>query len=414
MGNYSPIVTNAGAAAIAAARVSGVGIDYTQIAVGDSNGVSYTPTSSQTALVHEVWRGNIAPGDVYVHPNNANWVVTEIEIPMTDGGFDIREAGVYNSDGVLIAVSRYPLTTKPAPGSGSEKNLIVRMIFEVTSAAEVTHIIDSSVASASKEYVDSRLHFARLATTSNIASMSGTQTIDGVVANIGDRVLVRAQTTQSQNGVYVVNSGAWTRATDFNSAENVLPASLVAVAEGNIYKDSLFILMSDSGLTVGTTSLTFRELISRDSSYNATSGIKFPGTVGAGFFWLDDGTYTANFGSDGEQVMIDLSTAETDFDIRLHGSVPVRVKASGAVLIGNEYADTTGGEKLIVTGGSKFTASPTAPTPASGDNTTKLATTAFVNQALSGKSDVGHSHDTAYVQRRKDWLFQHVAHHNRI
>ncbi len=91
----------------------------------------------------EVWRGGI--NRVFIHPNNAAWIVAEAHIPASDGGFDIREAGVFDAAGALIAVGKYPLTTKPTPGSGSEKELYVRLVMAVTNAADVQLTIDPNV-----------------------------------------------------------------------------------------------------------------------------------------------------------------------------------------------------------------------------------------------------------------------------
>ncbi len=262
MGTYSPILTNSGAAAIAAARANGTEINYTQIAVGDANGTSYAPSAAQTGLVNEVWRGSVE--SVYVHANNPSWVVCEARIPITDGGFDIREAGVFDENGVMIALARYPTTTKPLPGSGSEKDLLVRFIFEVANAAEVTHVIEPSLMWTTKEYVDARIRHVRLATTGNIA-LSGAQTIDGVSAVVGDRVLVCAQNDAKSNGVYSVSTGPWTRALDFNTDENILPTALITVSEGATHKDTVWMLTNDS-IALGTTSLAFAKILPDESA----------------------------------------------------------------------------------------------------------------------------------------------------
>lgn len=151
MATYYIKLTTAGLAALAAAQAGGDPVAITQFAVGDSGGAYYEPDEAQTALVNEKWRANV--NNVYVHPNNPNWIVVEALIPTTDGGFDIREAGAFAADGTLIAVGKYPLTNKPAPGSGSEKDLYVRMILQVSNAANVQVTIDGSLITASAEYV---------------------------------------------------------------------------------------------------------------------------------------------------------------------------------------------------------------------------------------------------------------------
>lgn len=98
----------------------------------------------------------------------------------------------------------------------------------------------------------------RVATTANI-TLSGTQTIDTVAIVAGDRVLVKNQTTASQNGIYVVAAGAWTRATDMD-AWNEIPGALVAVEEGSINADILFLCTANSGGTLNTTSITWQQV----------------------------------------------------------------------------------------------------------------------------------------------------------
>jgi len=146
------ILTNKGLEKDAAAKAGGAPLDFANLAVGDSGGAYFEPLATQVSLVNEMWRG--AVNRVYVHPSNVHWVVVEALIPVTDGGFDIREVGVFDAAGDLLAVGKYPLTTKPAQGSGSEKDLYVRMIFQVTNAASVVQTIDPTLVMVTQEYVD--------------------------------------------------------------------------------------------------------------------------------------------------------------------------------------------------------------------------------------------------------------------
>ena len=99
----------------------------------------------------------------------------------------------------------------------------------------------------------------RVATTANI-TLSGEQTIDGVAVVTNDRVLVKDQTTASENGIYDVAAGAWTRASDMNADAEATPGLLVAVEEGTANADSLWMLTTDGAITLGTTALTFAEI----------------------------------------------------------------------------------------------------------------------------------------------------------
>lgn len=119
-----------------------------------------------------------------------------------------------------------------------------------------------------KLYVDNAITAAKLgadakdsvraATTANI-TLSGAQTIDGVSVVAGDRVLVKNQSTASQNGIYVVAAGAWTRATDFDAWTEV-PGSSVAVEEGTTLADSVWLSTANAGGTLGTTNITFARI----------------------------------------------------------------------------------------------------------------------------------------------------------
>jgi phage-related tail fiber protein len=98
----------------------------------------------------------------------------------------------------------------------------------------------------------------RAATTANI-TLSGTQTIDGVSVTTGDRVLVKNQSTASQNGIYVVAAGSWARATDADSDAEVTPGLFTFVEEGTVNSDSGWVLSTNSTITLGTTALTFAQ-----------------------------------------------------------------------------------------------------------------------------------------------------------
>lgn len=117
---------------------------------------------------------------------------------------------------------------------------------------------------------------SRAATTANI-TLSGTQTIDGVSIAVGDRVLVKNQTTGSANGVYLAASGAWTRATDFDASSEVLGAA-VFVSEGTTQGNQVWLMTTDAPITIGTTALTFAQ-VGGGTSYTAGTGISISGAV---------------------------------------------------------------------------------------------------------------------------------------
>lgn len=123
----------------------------------------------------------------------------------------------------------------------------------------------------------------RAATTANI-TLSGTQTIDGVSVAAGERVLVKNQSSGSQNGIYVAASGAWTRATDADSSNDVTPGMIVPVEEGTTNADTIWWLTTNGPITLNTTSLTF-SIFGQGTSYIAGAGLTLTGStfdVGAG------------------------------------------------------------------------------------------------------------------------------------
>lgn len=156
MNDFFTILTTIGLAKIANATITETPIGITTMVVGDGNGSYYTPTVDQTSLRKEVWRGNV--NAVETDASNPKWIKIEGLIPSTVGGFTVREVGVIDGAGDLIAVGKYPATYKPTLDEGSSKDLILRMILEVSNASAVTLKVDPSVVMASKKYVDDGLN----------------------------------------------------------------------------------------------------------------------------------------------------------------------------------------------------------------------------------------------------------------
>jgi hypothetical protein len=126
---------------------------------------------------------------------------------------------------------------------------------EDIAGALIEHFASRAFVRAELEKLDSK-QSVRVATTANIA-LTGLQTIDGVVLSAGDRVLVKNQGTASQNGIYTAASGTWARAGDADVSLEVTPGMLVPVEQGVTNGDSLWQLVTDAPITLGTTGLTF-------------------------------------------------------------------------------------------------------------------------------------------------------------
>ncbi|MDF6494767.1 phage tail protein [Escherichia coli] len=149
---YYAILTNQGAARLANATMLGSKLNLTQMAVGDANGVLPTPDPAQTKLINQK---RIAPLNLLsVDPNNQSQIIAEQIIPENEGGFWIREIGLYDDEGVLIAVANCPETYKPQLQEGSGRTQTIRMILVVTNTAAITLKIDPSVVLATRKYVD--------------------------------------------------------------------------------------------------------------------------------------------------------------------------------------------------------------------------------------------------------------------
>ena len=149
---YYAILTNQGAARLANATMLGSKLNLTQMAVGDANGVLPTPDPAQTKLINQK---RIAPLNLLsVDPNNQNQIIAEQIIPEKEGGFWIREIGLYDDEGVLIAVANCPETYKPQLQEGSGRTQTIRMILVVTNTEAITLKIDPSVVLATRKYVD--------------------------------------------------------------------------------------------------------------------------------------------------------------------------------------------------------------------------------------------------------------------
>ncbi|ELB3459128.1 phage tail protein [Escherichia albertii] len=157
---YYAILTNQGAARLANATMLGSKLNLTQMAVGDANGVLPTPDPAQIKLINQK---RIAPLNLLsVDPNNQSQIIAEQIIPENEGGFWIREIGLYDDEGVLIAVANCPETYKPLLQEGSGRTQTIRMILVVTNTEAITLKIDPSVVLATRKYVDDEVLELRL------------------------------------------------------------------------------------------------------------------------------------------------------------------------------------------------------------------------------------------------------------
>ncbi len=273
---FFAILTNVGMAKQANADALGIPWKLTEMGVGDANLTDPIPSATQTQLIRE-WRRRPL-NQLKIDPVNPAVIIAEQVIPADEGGFWIREIGLYDADGDLVAVANCAPSFKPVLSQGSGRTQVVRMNFIVSSTASITLKIDPSVVLATRDYVDTRIQeelykldskqSVRMATTANIA-LAGLQTLDGVALVTGDRVLVKNQAVAKDNGLYVAAAGVWSRALDADSSAEVTSALLVSVEQGTTLADTRWQLVTDGAIVLGATALTFQNVTHGFAAINA-------------------------------------------------------------------------------------------------------------------------------------------------
>lgn len=205
--------------------------------------------------------------------DGTNWIVVDNNaVDHIIGTAPIQASEATDANGQTFTISIDAATTSAAGSmSASDK----AKLDDATSEATASKLVIRDAAStfkvgeptdsshpATKAYVDSYVQgidakaSVRAATTANI-SLTGAQTIDGVSVVAGDRVLVKNQSTASQNGIYVAASGSWARAADANTDAEMSPGTFVFVEEGTINGDAGYVMNADAPITLGTSDITW-------------------------------------------------------------------------------------------------------------------------------------------------------------
>ncbi|OKW26637.1 tail fiber protein [Escherichia coli] len=153
---FRTVITTAGAAKLAAATApGGRKVNITTMAVGDGGGKLPVPDAGQTGLIHEVWRH--ALNKISQDKRNSNYIIAELVIPPEVGGFWMRELGLYDDAGTLIAVANMAESYKPALAEGSGRSQTCRMVIIVSSVTSVALTIDTTTVMATQDYVDDKI-----------------------------------------------------------------------------------------------------------------------------------------------------------------------------------------------------------------------------------------------------------------
>lgn len=149
--SYYMKLTVIGAAKIAAAQAGGPVVSLTYLAVGDGNGSPVgEPTGNETALVREVYRGELSA--LYVNPGDNTIIMAEGLVPSDVGEFSVREVGIFDAEEELFAYGNFPETYKPVAGEGSTREMVIVAAIKVADASVVTLLIDTSVVTATREW----------------------------------------------------------------------------------------------------------------------------------------------------------------------------------------------------------------------------------------------------------------------
>jgi hypothetical protein len=226
----------------------------------------------------------------------------------------------------------------------------------MTGALTLSGAPSSDLHAATKAYVDNvtaGINFhqpVRVATTGNI-TLSGTQTIDGVAVIAGDRVLVKDQTTQTQNGIYVVASGSWTRATDADNTPDgeLKGGDFTLVLEGTVNSGYGYVCSNTSAITIGTTNVTY-------AAFNAAKAV----TAGSGLTESTPGTLDIATGgvtsamiADGTIVNGDISASAAIDQSKISGlssSLALKANLAAPSFTGGVTVDSSG---IIFTDGTQ-------------------------------------------------------------
>jgi len=231
-------LTKIGTAKQSNADALGIPWKLTEMGVGDANGTDPIPNPAQTRLINERRRRPL--NKLSVDANDPSILIAEQIIPADEGGWWIREIGLYDADGDLVAVANCAPSYKPLMSQGSGRTQVVRMNFIVTSATNVSLKIDPAVVLATRQYVDESIADAInrqdtkqsvLVATTGPIQLAGVQNIDGVIVPLGSRVLVKDQLQGKDNGLYHT-ADIWKRTSDADTSTKFTSGMLVSVEQG--------------------------------------------------------------------------------------------------------------------------------------------------------------------------------------
>ncbi len=332
---FKTVITDTGAKKLAqAAAPDGKPVRLTHMAVGDGGGTLPTPDSKQTRLVHEVWRHTV--NRVILDATHQNRIIAELVIPPETGGFWIREIGVFDEHGDLIAVGNTAESYKPAVAEGSGRAQTFRTILTVSSTATVALTVDNTMVMATVDYVDDKLKEHEQSRRHPDASLTAKGFVQLSSATNSDSETLAA-TPKAVKAAYDLANGKYT-AQDATTAR--------------------------------------KGIVQLSSATNSTSETQAatPKAVKAAYD-LANAKYTAQDATTAQKGIVQLSSATNSTSETLAATS----KAVKAVM------DET--NKKAPLNSPALTGTPTTPTARQGTNNTQIASTAFVMAAIAALVD---------------------------
>ncbi|HFM0796201.1 TPA: tail fiber protein [Escherichia coli] len=376
---FKTVITDTGAKKLAqAAAPDGKPVRLTHMAVGDGGGTLPTPDSKQTRLVHEVWRHTV--NRVILDATHQNRIIAELVIPPETGGFWIREIGVFDEHGDLIAVGNTAESYKPAVAEGSGRAQTFRTILTVSSTATVALTVDNTMVMATVDYVDDKLKehersrhhpdasltakgFVQLSSATNSVSETQAATPKAVKAayDLANGKYTAQDATTARKGIVQLSSAT-------NSTSETQAATPKAVKTA--YD------LANGKYTAQDASTTRKGLVQLSSATNSTSEAQAatPKAVKAAYD-LASAKYTAQDATTTQKGIVQLSSATNSTSETL-AATPKAVKA---------VMDET--NKKAPLNSPALTGTPTTPTAPKGTNNTQIASTAYVMAAIAALVD---------------------------
>lgn len=326
---FKTVITTAGAAKLAAATApGGRKVNITTMAVGDGGGKLPVPDAGQTGLIHEVWRH--ALNKISQDKRNSNYIIAELVIPPEVGGFWMRELGLYDDAGTLIAVANMAESYKPALAEGSGRSQTCRMVIIVSSVASVELTIDTTTVMATQDYVDdkiaeheqSRRHpdasltakgFTQLSSATNSTSETLAATPKAVKAayDLANGKYTAQDATTARKGLVQLSSAT-------NSTSETLAATPKAVKAAYDLANGKYTAQDATTARKGLVQLS--SAINSDSETLAAT----PKAVKAAYD-LANGKYTAQDATTARKGLVQLSSA-TNSDSETLAATPKAVK----------------------------------------------------------------------------------------